>query len=342
MERREFLQNSLQVTAATTLGTVAFLKVNRSYWSENKSAPPEIPLVVRSRLNHQSQEDSPTIGPYLSALDHGVALLTGERGLAAYKKLFPRGKVAIKVNCASILNPNLSLIDALLKRLSDIGIKKVVIWDRFAEDLSKSGYPIQKVGNYKFIGTDSLDQAYPKSPEIFPFCLPQQQNSALKQSEPSLWDTSFSNILWEQCDHLISIAVLKDHARCGVSLTMKNTYGMIHNPHKLHDHQCYPYLLGLNQHPLLRMKTKLFLIDAHRGQYHGGPQWNSQYLFYPQVLYLSRSALAIDQEGWKVIENERHKAGLVSLASENRTPLYLQEPQEPGWQGYRLVETSSI
>lgn len=334
MERRDFLKKTLFYSSCSALGATAFLKTNRALLGHRSQ--PKIPKVIRAPLMHHSAEEAPHIGIYLDALDRGVEILTGEQGLSAYKKLFPQGKVAIKVNCASLLSPQLSLIDALLKRLSDVQIKRVVVWDRFDSDLTTNGYPLRKIGNFKFLGTNALPIAYPKQLERFPL---EWKVSGSPINDPKqIWETSFSNILWEQTDHLINVAVLKDHARCGVSLTMKNAYGMIHNPHKLHGHGCNPYLTELNKHPLLRLKTKLCLIDGHRGQYQGGPKWDSQHLFFPQCLYLSQSSLAIDLEGWSVIDKERKRLGFPSLEEEKRSPLYLQNSIPPHWPGYELIE----
>ena len=39
--------------------------------------------------------------------------------------------------------------------------------------------------------------------------------------------------------------VLKDHDLAGVSLAMKNWYGVVHNPNKLHDDDCDPFVADL-------------------------------------------------------------------------------------------------
>jgi hypothetical protein len=344
MNRRHFLKQSLKYTSYTALGTVAFLKTNRYLCSPSPSLslpPSPLPLVVAASLEHHTPQ-VPSREVYLDALDRGVEKITGEVGLNAYKKLFPGGgRVAIKVNCASRLSPRLSLIEALFERLSAIGIDKIYVWDRFEKDLLDQGYPIETQGRFQFLGTNSLNRntfwsnPYPKKPEVFPYCLPSSTHSP---RSGQLWETSFSSILWDYCDHLINLGVLKDHARCGVSLTIKNTYGMIHNPHRLHGKNGMPYLAEIHQHPLLQAKTRLFLLDGHQGQYHKGPQWASDYLFYPQVLLLSTSGVALDLEGWKRIEEERQKEGFPDLATENRSPTYLQQSVGLSWEGYHLQQ----
>ena len=88
--------------------------------------------------------------------------------------------------------------------------------------------------------------------------------TACNASAPTAWDTKtiwstygsvgsrLSKILTERCDALINVPVLKDHDGAGVTIALKNMYGVIHNPNKYHPNGCNPYVADLNMLPAIR------------------------------------------------------------------------------------------
>ena len=51
--------------------------------------------------------------------------------------------------------------------------------------------------------------------------------------------------------------LLKDHDGAGVSIALKNMYGVIHNPNKYHPNGCNPYVADVNMLPDIRTKMRL-------------------------------------------------------------------------------------
>ena len=80
-----------------------------------------------------------------------------------------------------------------------------------------------------------------------------------------------SRIVSRYSDALISAPVLKDHDLCGLSGCMKNLFGAIHNPNKMHPDNCDPYIADCFSLPEFSSRTRLFICDATLAQYHGGP-----------------------------------------------------------------------
>ena len=71
-----------------------------------------------------------------------------------------------------------------------------------------------------------------------------------------------SRILTQRCNVLINVPVLKDHDGAGVTIAMKNMYGVIHNPNKYHPNGCNPYIADLNMLPEIRTGMRLIICDA--------------------------------------------------------------------------------
>jgi uncharacterized protein (DUF362 family) len=117
--------------------------------------------------------------------------------------------------------------------------------------------------------------------------------------------------------------VLKDHDLAGVSLSLKNFYGAIHNPNKYHDNNCDPYVADLNTHPYIKNKLRLIICDAITLQYHGGPAYKPQWAVDYRSILLSRDPVAIDRIGARLIEEKRKEKGLSSLKESGREPLHI-------------------
>ena len=71
--------------------------------------------------------------------------------------------------------------------------------------------------------------------------------------------------------------VLKDHDGAGVTIALKNMYGVIHNPNKYHPNGCNPYIADLNMLPEIRSRMRLTICDATTACYEGGPGYKPEY-----------------------------------------------------------------
>jgi uncharacterized protein (DUF362 family) len=132
----------------------------------------------------------------------------------------------------------------------------------------------------------------------------------------------FSRILTEMCDYMVNVPVLKDHRITGVTLSMKNLYGVIDRPMACHGGGGDPYLTNLSSHEIIRRKTKLLFADALFGCYSGGPGGPPQFI--NRQLMASRDPVAIDSVALEMIDSRRRdrnmdlveeKAGFLKTAA---------------------------
>ena len=245
-----------------------------------------------------------------------VLLATGKDPAAFFKTVVtPKDTVGLKLNCLAgrPLAPRVEVVEALVRYLAQAGVpeEQILVWDRSDRELQRAGFDIRTDGKgYRCTGTNGL---YDK-----------------EVSESRSVGSCFASILSQKITKLINVGVMKDHDLAGVSVGLKNYYGVIHNPNKYHDSNCDPYLADLFEIDLIRKKHRLTILDALRVQYHRGPSYHPQWNEKTNQLIFGFDPVAVDAVGWKLIENLRAKKGLPTLSEERREPTYLQTAENLG------------
>ncbi len=247
----------------------------------------------------------------LSLLDRAMlALFDRDNPIETWKKLVrPGDTVGLKVNTLGGrgLSSNLQLVEAICERLQEAGIKAsdIVAWDRDSDEMERVGFHVSTGGNrVQCFGTDRVDY---------------EQELVTHGSVGS----RLSKILTQRCNVLINVPVLKDHDGAGVTIALKNMYGVIHNPNKYHPNGCNPYIADLNMLPEIRSKMRLTICDATTACFEGGPGYKPQYSWKNNALIVSQDPVALDYTGWQIIERKRAEKGLKTLEDDKRAPHYI-------------------
>jgi uncharacterized protein (DUF362 family) len=250
-------------------------------------------------------------------INQGILKLTGKKTTTDAWKIYFKSTdiVGIKVNC--IAGKNMStrpeLVDEIIIGLKSAGVKEdnIIIWDRTTHELKGVGYSINKDGaGVKCYGTDG--------------------NYDEKPTQQGTFNGKLSRILSEKITALINVPVLKDHGCCGMTLAMKNHYGSIHNPGEYHSNNCDPYCADLNAIPEIKNKTRLIIGDAIRPLANGGPGDRPRYRWNYNGLLFSTDPVAIDYQGWQIIETQRKEFGLPTLTEQGRPPKYIATAGKQG------------
>lgn len=244
--------------------------------------------------------------------------LTGAQSAAeAWRQLFsPRDVVALKVN--ALAGPDLSthpeLCHAVAAGLAAGGVPEdqVIVYDRFTEELAVLGLePNRRGRGMRVLGSD--ETGYDPEPTVV-----------------KAVGTCFSRILSELATAVINLPVLKDHDLAGLSGALKNHYGSIHNPNKLHLDHCHPYIADLNCAEVIRAKQRLVICDALRVCYEGGPAFNPEATVSQGTLLVTTDAVAADAVGLQMLEDLRVAHGLAPIMSQERAPRYIALAAEYG------------
>jgi uncharacterized protein (DUF362 family) len=306
MKRRDFLQRTLSIGAGFSFlpftGNIACSKT----------------LVnVNSRIVQVSDEN---VRKGLSfdqdiverMIDNGLShLYQTEQTADIWKNLFSRDDViGLKVNCLSGQHGSTHkvLVEAVIEKLRKAGVPAghIIIWDRLNEDLESAGYRLNWKNKNKILCFGNDVAGYDN--ELY-----------INASIGSLITRTLTQI----CTATINLPVLKDHGIAGVTLSMKNFFGAIHNPNKYHDKVGNPYVADLYELDLIRRKNRLTICDALEAQYEGGPPFKPQWSWPLNSLLLAIDGVAMDRVGWEIIEKKRKEMGYPSLKQIGRNPDYI-------------------
>ncbi|MGP8260446.1 MAG: DUF362 domain-containing protein [Acidobacteriaceae bacterium] len=305
--RRDFLKRCLSGAALLRASGAMELPV-----AAQKSAAPAKSKVVIVR-DDLLRGTGPTVDSrrMLTLLDRAMqTLFDRDHASEAWGRLVhPGDKVGVKVNALGGrgLCSNLQLVEAICGRLQEAGIKAgdIVVWDHDTDELERAGFHIAMGGNgVQCFGTDRVDY----EPELVAY---------------GSVGSRLSRILTQRSSVLINVPVLKDHDGAGVTIALKNMYGVIHNPNKYHPNGCNPYIADLNMLSEIRSRMRLTICDATTAQYEGGPGYKPEYSWKHNALLVSQDPVALDYTGWQIIERKRAEKGLKTLEAEGRAPHYI-------------------
>ncbi len=305
--RRDFLKASLPGAAFLCAGGAAAAL----------AAAEPLPAATKSRVVVARDEKLRGAGAtvdsnrVMALLDRAMqALYNRDHPVEAWRQVVRPGEtVGLKVNTLGGrgISTNVQLVAAVCQRLQEAGVKPggIVVWDRDSEELERAGFQLAvSPDRVQCFGTDHVGY--------------EEELSAYGSVGSRL-----STILTQRCAALINLPVLKDHDGAGVTIALKNMYGVIHNPNKYHPNGCNPYVADLNMLPEIRGRMRLTICDATTAMYEGGPGFKPEHSWNANALLVSADPVALDHTGWQMIERKRAEKGLKTLAAEERAPSYI-------------------
>ncbi len=306
--RREFLKSCVAGAVVAGVGGLSPMAAVADQGSGAKSK-----VVIARDAQLYGSSSTPDAARVQKLLDRAMQTFYGTNDpVAPWKKIVRPGEVVgLKVNMLGGpgLSTNKVLVDAICERLKQAGVKAsdIVIWDRDSGALERAGFHISNDGNReRIVGTDDKSVGY-------------EENASVYGSV----NTRLSKLLTRTCQCMINLPILKDHEGAGVTLAMKNMYGVIHNPQKMHRNNCCPYVADLNMLPEIKEKFRLVICDAMTGCYEGGPDFNPRYAWKYNGLMVATDRVAHDYTGWQIIARKRAEMKVKTLEEAGRPPKYI-------------------
>ena len=333
--RRRFFKKAAGA-AAGLAGLAAF---GTSCSATGKTAPktkpvsrPGKPMVVVARDPGIWRGDSLDGGKVRKLLFRAVRKFTGasEDDKAWYALFDSDDRVGIKLNLIAgrILSSTPELTDAVIEGLllADVKAENIIAFERTERELRRAGFtPGRAPSGALFAGTDSPDIGYDDRLTIA------GEVGSLVCRTASQFSTA-----------LVNVPVLKDHDLAGFSGAMKNYFGAIHNPNKLHENGCDPYVADLNTMPCFRDKTRLIVVDGSTAQFHAGPSYKPEYAWRFSGFIVGNDPVAVDTVGWNIIEKKRREKGYKTLEQEGRPPNYIASAAARGLGENRLEKINLL
>ena len=256
-------------------------------------------------------------------VDRAVQDLSGQQSAQrAWERYFSADeRVGVKVN--GLGGPSIAtsvlLTKICVERLQGIGVKpeNILIWDSNPGFLSACGLQPGTQWGAQVLTMDA------------------EWDDVVEQGS---FRGPITAIVTKRVDSYLNLPIMKDHSGAGITLAMKNHYGSHANPADHHGHNCDPYIADLNTIPAIRDKQRLILCDATRGQAEGGPGYNPQYAWNPNLVMAAVDPVAHDTVGWQLIEAQRASFGLPTLEAQGRPPRQLQSAADRGLGTNKLEE----
>lgn len=308
--RREFLKECAMGALVAGAAPLAFAdgRVQPTSTPAGKSK-----VVIARDAALYGESATPDAGRVAKLLDQAMQnFAETSNPVEPWKKIVRPGEVVgLKVNTIAgpRLSTNVVLIEAICERLKQAGVKpgNIVVWDRTNGELERAGYTLSSdLNQVRVIGTDAKDVGYDETVLSF-----------------GVAKSRLSNLLTRTCDCMINVPILKHHSGSGVTLALKNMYGVNNNPNTLHANNCCPGVADLNMLAPIREKFRFVVGDAMTACFEAGPGFKPQYAWKYNGIMVASDPVAIDYTAWQIIEKKRAERGLKTLADAGTPPNYI-------------------
>lgn len=256
----------------------------------------------------------------LQMLDDGLSTLTGIADKpSAWRALFNAGeRVLLKVNCIDSSLPTPPVVTyAVAQRLIDAGLtpENILIFDRTDRELQSCGYKLNESGSGIRCHGSRGDGT----------------EAALSQATVRFYKE------FDECDAVINLPLPRSHPFAGITVALKNHYGSVNQPMRLHGNSCEA-AADLNAQPNIRDKTRLIVGSALQV---ASGNWRN-----PETedsLLLSFDPVALDTVARDILVRYREAQGQAA-GSLIEVPRYLQKAQSLnlGATDVKLIELREV
>ncbi len=311
--RRHFLKHS----ALTAFGLAAAGKLSPALDSLlPKASPAEKSRIVMVRHSGVVDADGRVQGPLLQEiLDKAITEFSGRLAVADAWRQFisPEDVVGLKINTLGLTEVQgtdytqhfSAVIGAVASGLRRAGVKdkNMVVWDRSEEEMAQAGLTIQKDPGLMRVIANKAGRRDPGdySPKAYPV------------GELS---SRVSRILADVCTTFINIPVPKTHGNAVFTCSLKNHYGSIDNPSRMHANACCdPGIAEVNAIPIIREKQKLVVSDALLLVIERGPRWDRRFIRPYGGVIVGTDPVAVDAVALKILDDKRAEDGMDRIAA---------------------------
>ncbi|MFO0953126.1 MAG: DUF362 domain-containing protein [Isosphaeraceae bacterium] len=351
LHRREFLAAaaSLPVIGGAKLVSAAEPQgaANPSKLAGNLGIPGPYPgrvVEVRNqKMIRQGQKDRDAIK---ATLARGMKELTGaDDDVSAWRSFFEPGDVVgIKMNPVGNpgANTNSELMLEVIAGLEAAGVKKgdIFVYERYRNDFMNAGMHKDVPDGVRWGGLTPEDDgsqllidwtSFRNDPvagydpdEFVEMNLVHSGNSPKDERS---FRSHLGKLITKRVNKLVMLPVLKDHGSAGVTGALKNmSHGSVNNVARSHStsetNACNQFIPEVVNHPILRKKCVLQILDGIKGVFQKGPFGaNPEFIWEYNALFLATDPVAMDHVEWRIIDAKRREKGLPPVAATGRTAL---------------------
>ena len=267
--------------------------------------------------------------PARAMVGKGMMKLTGAPSPEEAWRVFfePGDVVGIKVN--PVGQPHVisdaTVFQAIVEGLQMAGVKTrdIVAYDRYRKQVLSGGFDKWLPEGVRW--TYATDDADPLQLDMDGYDADQYVEMALtlpkaNPANPHHRRSYLARFISKDVNKMVNLCVLKHHQSAGVTIALKNmSHGLVNNVSRSHSsdtlNTCGTFIPAIVDHPVIRQKVVLHVLDAIKAAYHGGPGGKvAKYLWEPKTMYFATDPVALDKTGWTVIDKTRVAMGMMPIA----------------------------
>ncbi|HLK66243.1 MAG TPA: DUF362 domain-containing protein [Bryobacteraceae bacterium] len=266
--------------------------------------------------------------PVRKVMEKGMTALTGAPSWAeAWRSLFEKGDVVgIKVSPVGgrTLCSDATVMHSILDGLKEAGVTggDVIVYNRYRQETLDAGIDqwvpkgVRMEFGSKAYNDTQLDMDGYDPDHYMEIALIKPGEN---WSDPHFRRSYVARTITRQVNKFINLPVLKHHQSAGVTIALKNmSHGMVNNVNRSHltptANACGMFIPSVVSLPVIREKAVLHICDAVKASYHGGPPARPQFMWEHKTIYFATDPVALDKTGLKVIDAQRTKMGMPSIA----------------------------
>jgi hypothetical protein len=283
------------------------------------------------------------------AVARGMTELTGATdSVEAWKSFFEPGDVVgVKMNPVGnpLANSSSELMLEVIDGLKAAGIrtKDIIVFERYRDEfvgakmdqavpdgIAWTGLGIgynamqidikgddQKTGNLERVAGYDPDE----------FMVMELVGAGMDPKDDRTRRSHLGLLVTRRVNKIVLLPVLKDHGSAGVTGALKNmSHGLVNNVNRSHStpgtNVCNQFIPQVVNHPVIRKKCVLQIMDGIKGVFQGGPGASRpDWTWENNALFLATDPVAMDHVAWRYIDAKRKEKELPPVAAAGRTGL---------------------
>jgi hypothetical protein len=305
--------------------------------------------VVEVRHSQMIKNDVKNREAIHQATARGMIGLTGATdAVEAWRSLFEPGDVVgVKMNPVGnpLANSSSELMLEVIEGLKTAGVKTkdIIVFERYRDEFIGAGMDRAVPDGIAWTGlgigynamqidikgddrkTGNLDRVAGYDPDEF--MVMELVGSGMDPKDDRTRRSHLGLLVTRRVNKIVLLPVLKDHGSAGVTGALKNmSHGLVNNVNRSHStpdtNVCNQFIPQVVNHPVIRKKCVLHIMDGIKGVFQGGPAASRpNWTWENNALFFATDPVAMDHVAWRYVDAKRKEKGLPPVAAAGRAGL---------------------
>jgi hypothetical protein len=305
--------------------------------------------VVEVRHSQMIKNDVKNREAIHQAAARGMMGLTGATdAVEAWRSFFEPGDVVgVKMNPVGnpLANSSSELMLEVIEGLESAGVKTkdIIVFERYRDEFIGAGMDRAVPDGIAWTGlgigynamqidikgddrnTGNLDRVAGYDPDEF--MVMELVGAGMDPKDDRTRRSHLGLLVTRRVNKIVLLPVLKDHGSAGVTGALKNmSHGLVNNVNRSHStpdtNVCNQFIPQVVNHPMIRKKCVLQIMDGIKGVFQGGPAASRpNWTWENNALFFATDPVAMDHVAWRYVDAKRKEKGLPPVAAAGRTGL---------------------